>query len=51
MKNLLLNLYYDGYTVAEAMEFIERCYGDRPTERQIENIKKSIKKTTGNDWN
>ena len=50
MKNLLKNCYFDGMTIAQAVEFATRVYQEAPTNRQIENVKKSIKESTGIEW-
>lgn len=50
MKNLLMNCFYDNMTIAEAADFIIRCYGEEPTERQIKNAQKTIKSTLNVEW-
>ena len=50
MKNLLKNCYFDGMTLAQAIEFASRVYQEVPTDRQIANVRKSIKESTGIDW-
>lgn len=50
MKNLLMNCYYDGMTIKEAIDFIGRCYWEVPTEKQIENAKRIIKDCTNKEW-
>lgn len=51
MKNLLMNCYYDGLSIEEAKEFIEKCYHEVPTQKQIENAKKIIKNCENKEWN
>lgn len=51
MKNLLINLYYDGYGLDEAIEFIERCYQESPSQKVIAKVKDVISETTGKNWN
>lgn len=50
MTNILINCYYDGMTFGEAVAFINRCYGEYPTQREISKAQKSIKECTGKDW-
>ena len=50
MKQLLLNCYWDGMTLANTVEYIARCFGETPTERQISAAKKAVKDSTGKDW-
>jgi len=50
MKNALLNCYYDGKTVDEAVEFIKSCYGEQPTDRQIAKVKQIIKTQMNKEW-
>jgi|GEM_PF-2217953 hypothetical protein len=50
MKNLLINTYFDGMTLDQAIAFITRCYGKAPTEKQIQEAKQSIKNSTNVDW-
>lgn len=51
MGKILLWLYFDGYNLNDAVEFIERCYQDKPTDKQIEKAKSTILKQTGKIWN
>lgn len=50
MKNLLMNLYYDNYTVAQAIDFITRCYDKPPTEKMINKVKNEIKSNNLKEW-
>ncbi len=50
MKDILMNEFYSGSTVADAVDFIERCYGKKVSERVLENTKNNIKNLTGKDW-
>lgn len=50
MKDILMNEFYSGSTVAEAVDFIERCYGKKVSDRVLENTKNKIKILTGKDW-
>jgi len=50
MKNLLINCFYDGMTLGEAIIFIKRCYQEAPTEKQIASAQKIIKESAGIDW-
>lgn len=50
MTNLLINCYFDGLTIAEAREFIERCTGEAVTETQINRAVASILESAGDDW-
>lgn len=50
MKDILMNEFYSGSTVAEAVDFIELCYGKKVSERVLENTKNNIKNLTGKDW-
>lgn len=50
MKRLLINCFYEGMTVAAAVDFITRCYEETPTEKQIAAAKKTIKECNNVDW-
>lgn len=50
MKNLLMNLYYDNYTVSQAIDFITRCYDKSPTEKMINKVKSEIKSNNLKEW-
>lgn len=50
MKSLLMNGFYDGMTVAETLEFLERVYQVKPTEKQVSKAKNQIKEMTGKEW-
>lgn len=50
MKNLLMNCYFDGMTISEAIIFIERCYHEAPTQKQINNAMKTIKEQLNKTW-
>jgi len=50
MKDALMNEFYSGSTVAEAVNFIERCYGKKVSDRVLANTKNKIKILTGKDW-
>ena len=50
MKRLLINCYYDGMTLGEAISFIKRCYQTSPSAKHIADAKQSIKDCTGVDW-
>lgn len=50
MKNLLINCFYDGMTLGQAIAYIERCYTETPTDRQIKLAQNSIKACTGKEW-
>ena len=50
MKDLLMNCYYEGMTIEQSIEFITRCYDKAPTEKQLENAKKSIKQFANKEW-
>lgn len=51
MKKLLLNCYHDGMTVSEAISFISRCYQEKPTEKQLKDVKLLIKEFSKKEWN
>ena len=46
-----MNLYYDGYTVADAVEFITRCYDKTPSNKMIETVKKELLEQANRVWN
>ena len=50
MYNILINCFYSGLTVSQARDFIMRCYGENPSEKQITKAQKSIKESTGREW-
>jgi len=50
MIKLLCNLYYDGYTLSEAIIFIKRCYNEIPQDKDISEAKKIIKACNNIDW-
>ena len=50
MYNILINCFYSGLTIAQARDFIMRCYGENPSEKQINKAQKSIKASTGREW-
>ena len=50
MCSLLINCFFSGLTITQAQEFILRCYGENPSEKQIEKAQKSIKQSTGREW-
>ena len=50
MKRLLINLFYDGYSLDEAIDFITRNYEEEPTQKQIESAKKSILECNLIEW-
>jgi hypothetical protein len=49
-KEIMINCYFDKLTIKEAVEFAERCYSAKVTDRQIENVKKAIKSFEKIDW-
>ena len=49
MKSILINLFYEGKTIKEAIAFCERCYGERPSQKEIEAAKKAAKQA-GKVW-
>ena len=50
MKNLLINCYYDGMTVKEAITFITNSYHEEPTEKAIQEARALIRSTTNKNW-
>ena len=50
MYSILINCFFSGLTMAQARDFIMRCYGENPSEKQITKAQKSIKASTGKDW-
>jgi hypothetical protein len=50
MQDLLKRCYYDGMTVMEAVQFIERAYNKKITEKSIKIAKANIKSLTNIDW-
>lgn len=50
MKRLLINLFYDGYSLDEAIDFIIRNYEEEPTQNQIASAKKSILECNLVEW-
>ncbi len=51
MRDYLMNCFYDGMTISETVNFIERCFSKKPSEKMISKIKSEIKNNTGKDWN
>lgn len=51
MRDYLMNGYYDGMTINETVNFIENCFGKKPSEKMVDKIKSEIKNMTGKDWN
>ncbi len=50
IKQILTNQMYEGKTVKEAIEFCERCYGETPSKRAINSVKKIAKQAGRNTW-
>jgi transposase-like protein len=50
MTNLLMNCYYDGMTVKQAKEFIERNYKEEVTEKALNKVKQKILNNTNKEW-
>ena len=50
MQDLLNRCYYDGMTVMEAVQFIERAYNKKITEKSIKIAKANIKASSNIDW-
>lgn len=49
-KELLINEFYNGSTIEEAIKFLQSGYNTYPTERQIKNTVNYILKLTNIDW-
>lgn len=45
-----MKCYYDGMTLAQAVNFIERYYNSTPSEKQIEKVKSEIKSCLNKEW-
>lgn len=50
MKDVLLNCFYDGMSVQDAVKFIESSYCKTPSDRIIEKAKTEIKQFSNSDW-
>ena len=50
MERVLMNEFYSGSTVAEAIDFAERCYCEKVSEKTLEKVCKKIKENTGKNW-
>ena len=50
MNRLLMACYFDGLTVAEAKEWIERVYQEKVTDKAIEKAKNIVKNQMNKEW-
>ena len=50
MKRLLINLFYDGYSLDEAIDFIIRNYEEEPSQKQIASAQKTILECNLIEW-
>ena len=49
-REILINCFYDGMTIDEAVKFATTAYNCNVTTRILNNVKKYIKNVTGKEW-
>lgn len=50
MRDLLLSLFYDGYSLKDAIAFCENVYQEIPSKKIIEKLKQEIKDCYHREW-
>ena len=50
MNRLLMACYFDGLTVAEAKEWIERVYQEKVTDKAIEKARNTVRTQMNKEW-
>ena len=50
MKNMLINCYYEGMSVSEAVNFLEASYHKTVLQKSIDLAVKEIKNFTNKEW-
>ena len=50
MNRLLMACYFDGLTIAEAKEWIERVYQEKVTDKAIENAQHTVRTQMNKEW-
>lgn len=50
MNRVLMDCYFDGLTVAEAKEWIERVYQEKVTDKAIERAKNTVRTQMNKEW-
>lgn len=50
MTEVLISCFFEGMSIEEALGYVERCYGERPTMRQLSLAAQQIQDSQNVEW-